>query len=115
MANYKILKKTPISISEVEKVISENREVVEELSYREDKILNNLHKINKGIDFETFKKIKVEFEKENFEKLEEKQIVKIIDSMPVDGVELRAIIANTGTLIVDEEVKKILDILNQYR
>lgn len=115
MANYKILEKTPISISEVEKVILENKENVEELSYREDKILNNLHKINKGIDFETFKKIKVEFDEKDFRKLEEKQVVKIIDSMPVDGVELRAIVANTGTLIVDEEVKEILDILNKYR
>ena len=114
MANFKIIQKSPIAISNVlEQIKKVKKEGKREIAYREDKILKyckNLELV-KSKDVEKFFDELKELE---ISRLDDEQIVKIIDVLPKNGSELRAIVSNSGTIIVDENVNKILDVVKKY-
>lgn len=112
MSNYDIIDKKPISLSEINKVISSKDE--EERTYRENKTNDYLKNFTK-LDYDKFLEAKKELESLEMNKLEEEDIIKVLDLMPENGTELRAIVSNAGTIIVDDEAKQVLDILNKYR
>ena len=114
MSDYKILSTKPISNSEVLEILNKKTEESEEISYREEKALEYLKKTTKN-SLENFNKIKEELIALDIPRLEESHYIKIIEIMPKNGTELRAIISNSGAVIVDDNVTKILDILNKYR
>ena len=111
MANYTILEKTPISMSEAKTILKKVDK--DNMTYREEKskeFLNEFCKITQK-DFEkVFKKIE-----ELDLKLESENIIKIIDILPKTGVELRNIFSNSGIVIVDGDVDLILNILKENK
>ncbi|MFW5704500.1 MAG: hypothetical protein ACOCXG_01535 [Nanoarchaeota archaeon] len=113
MSNYKILSKEEISNPEVLDAINA-KEKERELTYREGKVQDYLN-ANKGLDLKTFKKAVEEITSLEIPRLENSHILKIVELMPVNGTELRAIVSHSGTILVDENVTKILDVLKNYR
>ena len=113
MADYKILNNEPISIAEIAEIIEEKAKD-NELTYREEKVKEYAKKILKN-DFKVSKQLIQEIKKLEINRLEEKQIIKIIEIMPKNGTELRAIIGNSGIVLVDENVTKILDVLSKFK
>lgn len=113
MSDYNILSEEPVSITEAFDAIGK-KEGKDELTYREEKSLEYLKKFKK-VSIEDLPKIKEEIEGLEIPRLESEHIIKIIDIMPKSGTELRAIVSNSGTVLVDESVTKILDVLNKYR
>ena len=111
--NYEILDKEEASQSEVLDTVNKLEEQ-HELTYREDKVKEFLKK-RTPLTFEEFNKAKKELEELEIPRLEEAHLVKIIDLMPKDGTQLRAITSHSGVILVDENVSKILDVLETYR
>lgn len=112
MADYEIISSEEIGNSQVLDTI-ENKAKTEELTYREEKTLEYLKKINK-ISRENLEKAKKELIELEIPRLESNHIIKILDIMPKNGTELRAIVSNSGVVLVDESAKKILGVLSKY-
>ena len=111
MVNYEIISEKAVSTSEVIEVIK--KQDPENLTYREEKILEFLKKRN-SISIKDFKAAFKEISALEIPRLEDFHIIKLIELNPKDGTTLRAIISNSGTVIVDENVTKILDVLKKY-
>lgn len=110
MSNYKVISSKPIPNSAV---LEKLKKKGEELTYREEKSIEYLKKTVKNSS-KNFEKIREELEKLELPRIDEKQYIKIIEIMPKTGTELRSIISNSGMVLVDENVTKILDILKKY-
>jgi len=114
MSNYNIISSEAISNSEVLEFLNKKQEE-KELTYREEKSREYLKKFVKRSS-EDFNKIIDEIIKLEIPRLDEKNIIiKIIEIMPKNGTELRSIVSNSGTILVDENVTKILDIIKKYQ
>lgn len=113
MADYKIISKQIISNSEVSNLLNEKSKETE-LTYREEKTKDYLKKFSK-LDVAKFNKVKEEIITLDIPRLEIDYILKIVDILPKNGTELRSIVSNTGTILVDENVDKIINVLNKYR
>lgn len=114
MSNYTVISVKSISNSEALDIVSKKTDSDVELTYREEKTLNYLSKFKK-LNTENFKKAKQEILALEIPRLEEEHIIKILDIMPVNGTELRSIVSTSGTVLVDESVKKIIDTLSKFR
>ena len=112
MSNYEIIEERPVSQLEALKSIKA-QEKETELTYREEKIKDFL-KNKVPLKQKEYEEAKKALEDLNIPRLEEAHIIKIIDLMPRNGTELRAIVAHSGTVLVDENAKKILDVLKKY-
>jgi len=113
MVNYDIISEEAVSNSFVLEEISKTAENVEELTYREEKVLEYVKKLD-AISLVDFKKAFSQMEALEIPRLGTSQIIKLIDMKPIDGTQIRAIISNSGTIVVDENVTKILDVLKNY-
>lgn len=112
MANYEVINQKPIHSSNVyEEIVSKSQN--REQTYREEKILDYLKKTNKlsKTNFELAFKELVALE---IPRIEEKHLVKILEIMPKNGTELRAIISHGGVVVVDDVVTQILDVIKKY-
>ncbi len=112
MSNYTVISEEPVSESEVLEIVS-NKAKDTELTYREEKILEFLRRFNR-LSKNDYIKARKELLGLELSKLEEEHIIKILDLMPKNGTELRSIVSHSGTVLVDENVTKILDVLKNY-
>lgn len=113
MSNYETISSEPVGNAEVKEII-ENKESARELYYREEKAKEYLNEFT-HLSKENFEKAKEELNALEIPRLGEEHIIKILDIMPSNGTELRAITSHSGTVLVDENVSKILEVLDKYR
>ena len=113
MSNYDLVSKEAVSHAEVLEVISK-KEKDAELTYREDKVRNYLKDFAK-LNIKDFKLAEEELLNLEIARLDKEHIVKILDIMPSNGTELRSIVSHSGTVLVDDSVQQILEVLNKYR
>ncbi len=113
MSNYEILSTDVASNSQVREIIAQKAKKYE-LTYREDKTLEYLNKFAK-LSIEDFNTALGELSELNIPRVDNIQLMKILDIMPEDGTQLRAIVSHSGTILVDDNVSKILDVLKRYR
>jgi len=107
---YDIVGKKPLTLSEVKEEVFNK----EEPNYRESKVLDYLKKRD-IVELSNVRKLRDELKGLGINRLDDEDVVKIINIMPKTGTELRAIVSSTGTILVDESVTKILEVLNKYR
>lgn len=111
MSNYEIISKEPISNAEVFEAVdkrAQNEEV--ELTYREEKTHEYIKKFN-PLSVEEFNSKVQAIQELDISRLEIENIIKIVELMPKNGTELRAITASSGVVLVDENVTKIIEAL----
>ena len=111
MVNYEIISEEACSNSEVLEIIG--KKDAENLTYREEKILESIKNAN-PLKIADYKKAFKEISDLEIPRLESGHIIKLIDLKPNNGTELRAIVSNSGTVIVDENVTAILAVLKKY-
>ena len=113
MANYEIISQQPVHPS---KVLSHIEQKVEEkeLKYREEKILEYLKDSNK-LSLEEFNTAFEELKALEIPRLEDSHLIKILEILPRNGVELRSIVSHGGVVVVDDVVTQILDIVKKYQ
>lgn len=113
MANYEIISQKPIHASRVLSHIEEKTED-KELTYREEKILEYLKDSNK-LSTEEFNSAFEELKSLEIPRLEDSHLIKILEILPKNGVELRSIVSHGGVVVVDDVVTQILDITKKYQ
>lgn len=112
MSNYELKEMKPVSSAYAADIITK-KEKSQQLTYREEKIKDYLKKFQK-LKLSDYKKAKEELLDLKIPRLDEEHIIKILDIMPKDGTQLRAVVSHSGTVIVDENVTKILSVLKKY-
>lgn len=113
MANYEIINQKPIHSSKVQEEIT-SRTQDRDLTYREEKTQEYLKDFNK-LSRKEFEEAYNELLSLEIPRVEEFQLIKILEIMPKNGTELRAIISHGGVVVVDETVTQILNVVKKYQ
>ena len=109
MIGKKVIDTDPITIAEVKKMLGDLSEHYE-LTYEQNLALDHVTKFSK-LDEESAKKLVEELS----ELIKKTQAIKIADIMPEDLADLRLIFAKERGSFKQEDMEKILEIVEKYR
>ncbi|MCZ3365843.1 MULTISPECIES: RNA polymerase Rpb4 family protein [Methanobacterium] len=109
MIGKKVIDTDPITIAEVKEMLGELSERYE-LTYEQNLALDHVTKFSK-LDEESAKKLVEELS----EIIKKTQAIKVADIMPEDLADLRLIFAKERGSFKQEDMEKILEIVNKYR
>ncbi|MDP1551666.1 MAG: RNA polymerase Rpb4 family protein [Methanobacteriaceae archaeon] len=109
MIGKKVLETDPISVAEVKEIL-ENFAEDHELNYEQNLTLDHVIKFSK-LEVEESNKLIGELE----EVVKKKYAIKITDMLPQDLADLRLLFAKERVPIKNEDLKKILEIVEKYR
>ncbi|MGB9936414.1 MAG: RNA polymerase Rpb4 family protein [Methanobacterium sp.] len=109
MIGKKVIDTDPITIAEV-KTMLEGLSEHHELTYEQNLALDHVTKFSK-VDEESAKKIVEEL----VEFLKKTQSIKIADIMPEDMADLRLLFAKERGTYKQEDLEKVLEIVDKYR
>ncbi len=109
MIGKKVIDTDPITIAEVKEMLGELSERYE-LTYEQNLALDHVTKFSK-LDEESAKKLVEELS----ELIKKTQAIKVADIMPEDLADLRLIFAKERGSFKQEDMEKILEIVNKYR
>jgi DNA-directed RNA polymerase subunit F len=113
MPEIKIIEEKPISMAELKEELKEIKKRDPELSFRTAKVSEQVDilKVLKQKDAEDiFEKI----QKLNIPRLKDMHIYKITDLLPQSMIELKNIIQSYSLSISNDNLEKILEILEEY-
>jgi len=114
MVKPEILEKRPVSIPEVKEMLKDIHKRDEELSFRGGKTEDYINEVAQL----TFKKSKDLTKKLNdleIPRLKPEHIIKIIDILPDSAEHLKVILSGFNITITKENLKKIVDALDEFR
>ena len=109
MIGKKVIDTDPITIAEVKEMLGELSEHYE-LTYEQNLALDHVTKFSK-LDEESANKLVEEL----LEIIKKTQAIKVADVMPEDLADLRLIFAKERGSFKQEDMEKILEIVNKYR
>jgi DNA-directed RNA polymerase subunit F len=109
MIGKKIIDTDPITIAEVKMMLEEVSEHIE-LTYEQNLALDHVTKFSK-IDEESAK----ELVEKLAETLKKTQAIKVADIMPEDMADLRLLFAKERGTYKQEDLEKIMEIVDKYR
>jgi len=109
MIGKKVIDTDPITIAEVKEMLGNLSEHYE-LTYEQNLTLDHVTKFSK-LDEEDAKKLVEELS----ELIKKTQAIKVADVMPEDLADLRLIFAKERGSFKQEDMEKILEIVNKYR
>ena len=109
MIGKKVIDTDPITIAEVKSMLGEISEHYE-LTYEQNLSLDHVTKFSK-LDEEEAKKLVEELS----EIIKKAQAIKVTDIMPEDLADLRLIFAKERGSFKQEDMEKILEIVDKYR
>jgi DNA-directed RNA polymerase subunit F len=109
MIGKKVIDTDPITISEVKNMLGKISEHYE-LTYEQNLSLDHVTKFSK-LDEEEAKKLVEELS----ELIKKTQAIKVTDIMPEDLADLRLIFAKERGSFKQEDMEKILEIVDKYR
>jgi len=93
------------------KTLLENREKEGELRYEQK---NALELLRKSVKLDKEKNASLIEELKKVEKLREKQIVTIVNFLPEDRDDLRAVLQKEYSALTNDEINLVLEILKKY-
>ncbi len=109
MIGKKVIETDPITLAEVKKMLEE-RSQIHELNYEQNLALDHVTKFVKT-DEETAAELVQELE----EIIKKIQAIKLADTMPKDMADMRLMFAKERGSHKQEELEKLLEIINKYR
>ena len=112
MIGKKILDERNVTQAEARAIIEE-RELAEELLY-EQKVALDIIRYFTHLPPEQAREM-VERLGEEVPRIKEESIVKIVDLMPSDKEDLNVIFSKERVILTDDEVAKILEVVDNYR
>ena len=115
MASIKLIQESPISLAEIKEKLHEveSRDKEKMLSFRGNKVRDYLNKVVK-IDKKTALELKQKLLSLDIPRLKDRQIIKIIDILPEDLEELRAVFTGEVTTITQENLEKIVEAVKPF-
>ncbi len=114
MSTIKVLKQRPITISEVKDMLNKVQKRDEELTFRGGKTLDYVNEVP-TLSLTKLKELKKKIKDLEIPRLKDEQIVKIIDTMPESPEHLKIILSGFNVTIVKDNLKKIVDVLDEFR
>lgn len=101
----------PVSISEVKNILKKVEKEREELLYEQKIALEHAHKFAK-LPVKKIEDLVKELSKLEF--LDENQVYKIADLLPLTDEDVKTIFAKERITFGEGDIKKILDLVNKY-
>lgn len=114
MVKPEILEKRPVSIPEVKDMLKGIHKRDEELSFRGGKTEDYVNEIA-ALTFKKAKELTVKIEELEVPRLKPEHIIKIIDTLPDSPEQLKVILSGFNITIVKDNLKKIVDALDEFR
>ena len=114
MSTIKVLEQRPVTITEVKDTLNKIQKRDEELTFRGGKTLDYVNEVP-TISMTKVKELKKKIKELEIPRLKDEQIVKIIDTMPESPEHLKIILTGFNVTIVKDNLKKITDLLDDYR
>lgn len=113
MVSIKLIQEVPISLSEMKEKLSEIESRDKALSFRANKVKDYLNKVVK-IDIKAASELKQKLISLDIPRLKDRQITKIIDILPEDIEDLKAVFTGEVTTITQENMEKIVEAVKPY-
>ncbi|QQG38561.1 MAG: hypothetical protein HYS32_03060 [Candidatus Woesearchaeota archaeon] len=113
MGNVKILSEEPLTLSEVKTKLTEIKKRDKELSERGEKVREYLETFA-SLDTKKVKEIREKLVGLNIPRLKERHYAKVIDIMPTEIDSLRLLFSAEAVTVKQEDLKRIVDIVNEY-
>ncbi len=106
-----ITKQIPISVPEMKENIDAMKKRDKELNFRAKKVEEYLNNVPKT---KTYKDLKKDLESAGITRLKEKHIALIINILPKDIDSLRTILSGENLTLKQEDLDKIMNIVNKH-
>ena len=113
MASIKLIQEIPVSLSEMKDSLHSIESRDKELSFRANKVKDYLNKVVK-LDGKTASELKQKLISLDIPRLKDRQIVKIIDILPDNIEDLKAIFIGEITTITQENLEKIVEAIKPF-
>jgi len=113
MASVKLVQESPISLPELKEKLAEIEKRDKELTFRGNKVKDYLNKLIK-LDTKQSGELKKKIQDLEIPRLKDRQITKIIDILPEDVDDLRAVFTGETTTVTQENLEKIIEAVKPY-
>jgi DNA-directed RNA polymerase subunit F len=113
MQNPEVMSETPMTMVELKNEMDKIKKRDKELNFRAAKVEEYLN-LFVHVTEKQFNEMKEKIAKLQVPRLREQHIYKIIDLMPDTQEDLKSILQSYTITVSNENVKKIVDILNEY-
>ena len=114
MVKPEIIEQKPISISEVKDILSKIHKRDEELSFRGGKTEDYVNEMG-ALGIRKAKEFIKKLEELEVPRLREQHILKIADTLPENTEQLKLILSGYNLTIVKDNLKKSMDVVDEYR
>ena len=113
MASIKLQQENPISLPEMKEKLHDIEARDKELSFRSNKVKDYLNKLVR-LDKKTALELKQKLVSLDIPRLKDRQIIKIVDVIPEDLEDLRAVFTGEVTTITQENMEKIVEAVKHF-
>jgi len=113
MSEIKIIEEKPISMAELKEELKDIKKRDPELSFRTAKVAEQVELL-KTVKVKDAEEMLEKIQKLNVPRLKDTHILKIIDLMPQNMIELKNIIQSYSLTINNDNLEKILEIMADY-
>ncbi len=113
MAGIKLIQEAPISLPEMKEKLNDIESRDKSISFRANKVKDYLNKLVK-LDMKATSELKQKLISLDIPRLKERQITKIIDILPEDLEDLKAVFTGEITTITQENMEKIVEAVKPY-
>ena len=113
MTKPEIIEEIPITMSELAKEISSIKERDKELNYRAAKTEDYLQQI--GLDNKKSKELYDKIKKLNVPRLKDAHLIKIVDLMPDNAEDVKALLSGYTLTVTQDNMKKIAAVVKEIK
>jgi len=109
-----IISESPVSMADMKDYLENVKKNEKELNFRSNKTYDYISQFS-TLDKKKADELKQKLEKLNIPRLKDVHIIKIIDLMPMSVDDLKSILLSYTITINNENLKKIIDVVDGYR
>jgi len=113
MTSIKIIDEKPITMAEVKEALAKINKKEGELNYRANKTYAYLQEFSK-FSLSKSKELREKIEGLKIPRLKEEHVVKIVDTLPKHGEEVKTLLSGYTITITKENAKKIADAVSSF-
>lgn len=106
-----VISEEMINNSRAKEILEKLQKERTELKYEQK---NSLELLSKSVKLDTAKSAELETELKKIEKLRERQVISIVNFLPEDKDDLRAILGKDYAALTNEEIESILKTVKKY-
>jgi DNA-directed RNA polymerase subunit F len=113
MASTKLIQESPIPLPELKEKLETIEKRDKELTFRGNKVRDYLNKLVK-LDIKQSAELKKKLQDLEIPRVKDRQIIKIIDILPEDIEDLRAVFTGETTTVTQENLERIVTTVKDY-